>query len=101
MIDLIPLGLCSGSVAFTLAKSSMPVIRSLREWATARSAFAKELLHCPYCTSHWVSLPLVLFYQPRFIHSEWAFVDFMVSWLAVVGAAMAPIFMLMFIAKQD
>lgn len=101
MTELIPLGLCSGSVAFTLAKSSMPLIRTLREWLTKRSKFAAELLHCPYCTSHWVSLPLVIFYQPRFIESHLPFVDFLVSWFAVVGAAMVPIFMLMFIAKQD
>ncbi len=94
------LGLAVGATSYTLTRSSMPGLKYLRERCQAWSPTLGELLHCPYCCSHWVALAICAAYRPRFITSDWLVVDLFTSWMAVVGAAMVPIFMLMYINRS-
>lgn len=101
VLSLVPLGLAAGSLSFTISRSEMPLVQGARQWAFRKSSFLKALLHCPYCTSHYVAAALALIYRPRVVVSQWLWLDLAVTWMAIVGAAMVPIFMLLFIARQD
>lgn len=79
----------------------MPVLEWFREWIGRKSPVFKELFHCPYCCSHWVALVLSFIYWPAFVHSGWPVADFIVSWLAIVGGAIVPVFMLLFISRLE
>src|SRR5690349_21038171 len=94
------LALAVAAISFTISKSSMPVIAAARAWVTERSDFLDRLLHCPYCTSHWVALAAMLLYHPIVVTSASPVADWFVSWMALVGASMAPIFALYFVAQS-
>lgn len=94
------LALAVAALSFTISKSTMPLIVPLRRWLS-RSSFLKELLHCPYCTSHWVAAAAMVIYRPILFHSGLPAVDWFFSWQALIGAAMVPIFVLYFILRIE
>lgn len=97
---LIYLAFATAAISFTISRSSMPVFESVRLWAGKKSPFWRELLCCPYCCSHWVGAAVCLVYRPLFVHSGILPVDYFISWWALVGAAMVPIYLLMAIGRQ-
>lgn len=36
------------------------IARPLRETLSSKSVFLKELLHCGYCTSFWITAPVII-----------------------------------------
>lgn len=100
MRELLPLALAIAAVSFTLSKSTMPLVRWAREWVSERSGVIRELLHCPYCVSNWIAVGVMVAYQPTgWVASGHPILDWIVCWQALVGAAMAPIFALMFLVR--
>ena len=95
------LAMATGAISFTVTRSSMPVLAKVREWLMSHMGEWSELLHCPYCASHYVGLAFMLAYRPRILMSEFIWLDYFVTWFALVGFAMAPIFALLFISRQD
>jgi len=71
------------SVTITLSKIALP----FRSWVKSKSPFVGDLVSCPYCFSHWGSLIAVLLFQPRFVHSPWWLLDYLVSIFAMVTYA--------------
>lgn len=69
----------------TLTRATM--FRFLREFADKRLPFIGELLHCPYCTSHWLALGAVMVYRPRLVDSGFLPIDLVVSGFVMVTLA--------------
>ena len=97
---LVYLAFATAAISFTISRSSMPVFEFVRMWVARKSPFLKELVHCPYCCSHWVAAAVCLVYRPLFVHSSVVPVDYLISWWALVGAAMVPVYLLLFIGRQ-
>jgi hypothetical protein len=55
--EMILLGLAIASIAMTITKSN--VMESLRNRASKLGRWARELMHCPYCLSHWLAFAAV------------------------------------------
>lgn len=58
--EIVVIGLASGTIAQTTARSSL--FLPMRSTAQALSPFLGKLASCAYCTSHWVALGFILFY---------------------------------------
>lgn len=82
LMALVVLSLAIAAVSITITKTK--VFRSFREWIDERSDWFGELVHCPYCTSHWVAFAAVAYYQPRPVESGVFFVDLVVAAFAVI-----------------
>lgn len=79
------LALAVSSVSVTMTKSS--IFKSTREWIDEKSSFFGDLVHCPYCTSHWLSFAAVAVYQPRLLDSPYWVFDYAVSAFVIVTLA--------------
>lgn len=78
MIQIIWLGLAVATVATTVCQSKL--FKPIRTLIAAHSEFFGELISCPYCFAHWVSVAAVQIAPPENI--PWVF-----SWLAVTAIA--------------
>lgn len=76
------IGLAMGCVSLTLTKAQ--VFKGMRDWIASKSAFLGKLFQCPFCMSFWVNFAPVLYYKPRVIQSEFAWVDITLSYFVVV-----------------
>ena len=84
-LDVIVLSLVVSTTSVTLTKAR--IFRELREAATRGNARLHDLVHCPYCMSHWISLLLVAVYRPRLTHASLVIADDLVSMFAIVALA--------------
>lgn len=84
-MDALTLSLVVATASLTLTKAK--VFGALRRWVARRSKWLGELIHCPYCASHWISLLLVVVYRPCLTAHRIAVLDYLVSMLVVVAAA--------------
>lgn len=57
LLEILLFGLAVASITMTIAKSN--VMEWLRTLVSKLGWWAEELIHCPYCLSHWFSLGLV------------------------------------------
>ena len=85
LVTVVFLAMAVASVSMTLTKSK--VFGTLRERIDERSEFFGELIHCPYCTSHYVSLGAVLLFQPVVATSGFHVIDLLASAFAMVTAS--------------
>ena len=79
------LSLVVSTASVTLCKAG--IFRGLRRFVASRSKWLGELIHCPYCASHWISLLLVVVYRPCLTRGNIAILDYLVSVLAIVAMA--------------
>ena len=56
-IEMLLLGLAIASITMTITKSN--VMESFREQISKLGRWARELVHCPYCLSHWLAFAVV------------------------------------------
>lgn len=54
MFDLLYVALCCGGISFTITTTSM--FKSIREWISNIHPKLDELIHCPWCLGHWITL---------------------------------------------
>ena len=90
MITIAILALATASVSMTLSKAQ--IFAGLRKWLLDGCwlrVWVGELLSCPYCTSHWVALVLVLAYRPILVQA-WLPLDLAVAVFVIVTLA-APL----------
>ncbi|MAS94939.1 MAG: hypothetical protein CMO55_17215 [Verrucomicrobiales bacterium] len=85
---VLTLSIVTACISFSVSETKL--FEPLRNWISARSSFCGELVKCPYCFGHWVSLALVLIYQPRIV-DVWLFLDlaisvFVIAWLGAFQA---------------
>lgn len=85
VLRLLVLALATSAISVTITRSG--VFHGPRDWIADRSQWFGELVHCPYCMSHWVSLVLMLWYDLRIVPDTYWLVDLVVSALAVVAVA--------------
>lgn len=88
VVSFLILCLANASVSFTVARSE--VFRPARDWFFNRSTnkvfeFISDLIHCPYCLSHWVAFLMVLIWQQKFTNTFVPVIDFAVTIFAIVG----------------
>ncbi len=86
------LALPVSAITLTITRSSL--FERPREWMLEKNEWFGKLVTCPYCTSHWVSFALVVWYQPRMLQS-WLPVDLIISTFAVVALAMPISFVIL------
>ena len=95
-ITFLALSFACAFISLTVTKSKF--FESFRDFFFNRStaktksgrifSFFYELISCPYCFSHWVSIAMVLIWKPRFTHCGinglWI-LDYIVSIFVMVG----------------
>jgi len=84
-LDALAISLAVATASMTLTKAK--IFDSLRQGVAHRSPWLGELIHCPYCASHWISLALVAAYRPCLTAHGIVVLDYAVSTLVVVAAA--------------
>lgn len=91
ILTLLALGIAAGFISLTVTKSTL--FEPFREFFFNRSEkssimkFIHDLVTCPYCFSHWVSLVMVSIWQPRIVNCGILLFDLGVSWFVIVGIA--------------
>jgi len=83
-LDVLAVALVVSPTSVTVTKAR--VFREVRT-AAAWHPWLEELLHCPYCLSHWIALGLVLVYRPCVIRGPAPVVDTIVSLFVIVALA--------------
>ena len=61
-LKLAYLSVACGAASLVVAKGR--VFNGMHEWLAPRFPRLQEMLSCPWCLSHWVSLALVVAYRP-------------------------------------
>lgn len=86
MERLIALSFCIAAISFTISTTS--IFKWLRDLISAIHPKLEELIHCPYCLSHWITfavmIPLVGLYQPVIISGIYLY-DFIINIFAITG----------------
>jgi hypothetical protein len=85
VIGFFAVSMAVATISMTLSKGK--VFASFREWLDERSDFLGELIHCPYCTSHWVAFGACLVFQPILISCGVWILDVILAAFAVTMAA--------------
>lgn len=85
VLRLLVLALATSAISVTITRSGL--FHGLRSFADRRSRWFGELMHCPYCMSHWVSLVLMWWYGLRILPGTFWLIDLLISALAVVATA--------------
>ncbi len=75
------LSLVSASISFTVTE--MFVFKWFRDWAATYGEWPKKLTMCGYCFGHWVTMALMIVYQPRVVNCGTDWIDFCSTWLAM------------------
>ncbi len=57
LLEILFIGLAVASLSMTVAKSN--VTERVRKQVSRLGHWASELIHCPYCLSHWFAFVLV------------------------------------------
>jgi len=78
------LSLVVGTVSMTISETK--IFKPLREFMEKKNRRLGELVRCPYCTSHWVSLFFVILYHPKIIDKIFP-VDYAVTLFTIVALA--------------
>jgi hypothetical protein len=81
-LKLVYLSIAVGAISLVITKSQ--IFNAFHAWLEKRSLFLEDMLSCPWCTSHWVSLFFVLVYHPLVVN-VWAPLDYFVSIMIVVA----------------
>ncbi|MCK5104880.1 MAG: DUF1360 domain-containing protein [Cyclobacteriaceae bacterium] len=84
MDQIIWLSIIAASVAFTITETKL--FLPFREWVGNRSTFFGKLVHCGYCTGHWIAFILVAVYRPRILEYFWL-LDYFLTALAIAWLA--------------
>lgn len=85
VVSFLVLSMAVAAVSVTLTKSG--IFEKPRSWIDAKNAFLGDLVHCPYCTSHWLSFLTVALYQPTFVSSGYVVADYAISAFAMIMLA--------------
>lgn len=84
MYEVLWLSVITASIAFTLTETRL--FAPVRNWVSGKSKFMEKLVHCGYCTGHWVAFALEAVYQPRLFNMA-PFLDYFLTALAIAWLA--------------
>lgn len=62
---LLIIALATSSISMTISKAT--IFEATRDWIKTKNAWISDLVHCPYCTSHWVGFAFVVYIQPEIL----------------------------------
>ncbi|MCG2572613.1 hypothetical protein LVY74_03435 [Acinetobacter sp. ME22] len=71
------IALAATSISITITQTELFV--PVQHWMQRCHRLLGYLFQCFYCMSHWVVIVMVLIYQPILIHSQFIWIDLMVS----------------------
>lgn len=74
-LSLLVIGMASGVLSLTISRSSPFEFLRNRLFPDKESFFG-ELIRCPYCLGHWISLTLIWIYPPLPVSAA------LLSWLS-------------------
>ena len=81
--------LCAASISYTICCTS--IFKPFREWLSPFHPKLEELIHCPYCFSHYVILTIMFttknITEYLFPISQFVVYDFLFTWFCIVCAA--------------
>lgn len=83
---ILTVALCAASISYTICWTS--IFRGLREWLSKFHHKLEELIHCPYCFSHYVIL--VIMFTTRGVNeylvpiSKFVVYNFLFTWFCIV-----------------
>jgi hypothetical protein len=83
VLQLLLISAAVGACSMTISKGK--VFAQAREWLLERAPFLGELVSCPYCTSHWLALFVVVCYHPQLIPNS--ILNFLVLVFTIVMGA--------------
>ena len=78
------LSVITASLAFTITETKLFLF--FREWVTRWSTFFGKLVHCGYCTGHWIAFVVVAVFQPLLFETWWL-LDYFLTSLAIAWLA--------------
>ena len=76
------IALAVSPISFTITKTK--IFKPIRSWAFSKNKFLGELLECPYCSSHWISLLFCIIIVPQPIKSAFIIMNIIISTFVVV-----------------
>ena len=80
------LALCVSSISFTITRAG--IFEGFRQWCEDNLVDKlDELIHCPYCVSHYAALIGLLITQTIFNITGWVIIDFCITWFAIVAVS--------------
>lgn len=77
MEKIIMLALAVSAISFTISFTS--IFMGVREWISRIHPKLEELIHCPWCLSHYVAL-VAMFTAGKYT----GFIDFVAQWFAMI-----------------
>lgn len=83
MFDLIYVALCCGGISFTITTTS--IFKSLREYVGGLHKKLDELIHCPWCLGHWVTVMYLLTFGTIFHPVNKPIADFFINLFIIVS----------------
>lgn len=91
ILTVLFLGIAAGFISLAVTKSK--IFEPFRDFFFYRSEkstvmkFLYDLVTCPYCFSHWVTVVMVCIWKPRLVNCGYLWVDLGVSWFVMVAVA--------------
>lgn len=82
-INFVVIALAVSSVSFTVTFTSL--FKGFRDHVSTFHYKVEELVHCPWCFSHWVSFALVPLSGSVYSFTEYFFLNFLLSVFAVTA----------------
>jgi len=83
VVDLFTYAFAVASISLTVTRSK--IFERPRVRIQEKFKWVGELISCPYCFSHWVSLILVIMYRPSFLPHVWMPLDITITAFIIVG----------------
>jgi hypothetical protein len=84
MKEVLLLSMITASISYTITETKL--FLPLRDWVNKQSAFLGKLVHCGYCTGHWIAFILVAIYQPKIVYKlgilDYFLTALVIAWLA-------------------
>jgi hypothetical protein len=77
------LSLGAAAISFTITTTS--IFKWLRDIVSGWGAKADELIHCPWCLGHYISLVILVYFGLGELHNWDDVLGFIMSWFAMMG----------------
>lgn len=80
---LLILSFAISGISFTITTTSM--FKWLREFISPIHHKVEELIHCPWCFSHWVTFITILIIGSNYKFTGIAWIDFFLTAFSIIG----------------
>ncbi len=71
------------SISFTITVTS--IFKWLRELISSIHPKLEELIHCPYCLSHYITILLLIICNYRYLFTKYIVVNYILTTFCIVG----------------